>query len=649
MDTSFRDRFNAWKQGKTVYKNGLRISFDEGKDANPEQPVEQPDLSAALDYVRGVKRDVLLNFDEGKDVAGGHHFNAIKQISPNAGLSYGSYYDKLTGDWMIDARRQGLPRFRGGKNSGFRPTPRQLRTINVIVQNLRDAGFNDYDIAGILANGKIESSFDPAAVNKSDHRGVWQNETVRHRGVSKVYGDHSLGSQIKYLIDWEASGGKPTELLDDTLAAHGNVIFKKGTYKSAREAALAFERAYERSNGQIMGGRLNQADMIYDWLRATSPGSIVVNNSNTDRPLIGSRRIIPPTQRVVTTTPPPAAPTNAGLWDNLAIPRPLVPYDDGKDVDTRSDTTRQGYHEGNIPWGAGLDSGGQGPLWLLENVGAGMGNPNLITGHAPATSISTNTLNLQRAAAPYLNKVSGKSNALTREYRARFGDLFDTRKVTDRQLNAVMYGRGLAASAEQGKYGAYNSATNRLNVMDNGHIKTMSSIDYENGHYITEYMQGAPGTHGNVKDQLSALQDLGRQRRSPVYTGEDWVATIPHQHAAEALGYKKVGDYGRHENYTLVGDNAKKVIVHTPEQAEKAHRMGYHFIHNNAPVYQVTKNASGITTKDINLVDPRAIDSTGKIPFDLNVHDMYRAMLPFAVGGGLWANHKNKHRERTLK
>jgi hypothetical protein len=78
MDTSFRDRFNAWKQGKTVYKNGLRISFDEGKDADPEQTVEQPDLSAALDYVRGVKRDVLLNFDEGKDVAGGHHFNAIK-------------------------------------------------------------------------------------------------------------------------------------------------------------------------------------------------------------------------------------------------------------------------------------------------------------------------------------------------------------------------------------------------------------------------------------------------------------------------------------------------------------------------------------------------------------------------------------------
>jgi hypothetical protein len=110
-----------------------------------------------------------------------------------------------------------------------------------------------------------------------------------------------------------------------------------------------------------MGGRLNQADMIYDWLRATSPGSIVVNSSNTDRPLISSRSIVPPTQRVVTTTPPPAAPTNAGLWDNLTTPRPLVPYDDGKNVDTRSDTTRQGYHEGSIPFAIG------GGLWAAED------------------------------------------------------------------------------------------------------------------------------------------------------------------------------------------------------------------------------------------------------------------------------------------
>jgi len=51
------------------------------------------------------------------------------------------------------------------------------------------------------------------------------------------------------LIDWESAGGIPNSKLNNDLAAHGDTIFKKGTYKSAREAALAFERAYERSNG----------------------------------------------------------------------------------------------------------------------------------------------------------------------------------------------------------------------------------------------------------------------------------------------------------------------------------------------------------------------------------------------------------------
>ena len=323
MGCSFRDRFNAWKQGKDVYKNGLRIPFDEGKDVQEEveQPVAEPDVTAALDYMRAVKRDRLMMFDSGKDVAGSYHFNAIKQISPNAGLSYGSYYDKLTGDYIMDTRRQGLPRFQKGKNTMFRPTPRQLRTISVIVQGLQKAGFTDYDIAGILANGKVESSFDPAAVNKSDHRGVWQNETARHKGVSRVYGDHSLNSQLKYLIDWEAAGGQPTELLDSTLAAHGPVVFKKGTYKSARDAAIAFERAYERSGGQLMGARLDQVDAIYNWLRGYSPGSIEVKDVVED--------VQTPTQVQSPVYTSPELPLQfaadrAGRWANQTRPRPLI-------------------------------------------------------------------------------------------------------------------------------------------------------------------------------------------------------------------------------------------------------------------------------------------------------------------------------------
>lgn len=108
-----------WKEGKPVYRNGKIIQYEDGKDVeNPTyEEVEEPDTNAVLDYVRSVRRDRMMLFKDGKDVAGGYNFNAIKQISPNAGLSYGSYYDKLTGDWFLDARRQGVPRFQSGKDS----------------------------------------------------------------------------------------------------------------------------------------------------------------------------------------------------------------------------------------------------------------------------------------------------------------------------------------------------------------------------------------------------------------------------------------------------------------------------------------------------------------------------------------------------
>lgn len=54
---------------------------------------------------------------------------------------------------------------------------------------------------------------------------------------------------------------------------------------------------------------------------------------------------------------------------------------DQLDVDLRSDTTRQGIHEGNIPYGAGNTGVAASPLYLLDaNI---TGNPNIITGEAP--------------------------------------------------------------------------------------------------------------------------------------------------------------------------------------------------------------------------------------------------------------------------
>lgn len=50
-------------------------------------------------------------------------------------------------------------------------------------------------------------------------------------------------------------------------------------------------------------------------------------------------------------------------------------------VDTRSDTTRQGYHEGNIPYGAAENV--SSPLALIDALAMRDTNPNLITGVVP--------------------------------------------------------------------------------------------------------------------------------------------------------------------------------------------------------------------------------------------------------------------------
>lgn len=101
--TSFKERFQRWKNGMKVY--------DAGKPIEDTEEEQDPSLRAALEYALSLKID---EYNNGKDdVAGGYDFNAIKQISQNAPLSYGSYYD-LTGDYKMDNR---LPKYKGGKAS----------------------------------------------------------------------------------------------------------------------------------------------------------------------------------------------------------------------------------------------------------------------------------------------------------------------------------------------------------------------------------------------------------------------------------------------------------------------------------------------------------------------------------------------------
>lgn len=118
---AFKERFNRWKQGLPVYKAGKVICYDEGKDEEDSYSVEDANEQASLQYLSSLVLDnrfssFLNRYDEGKDVAGSHNFNAIPQISQNAGVSYQNMYDTLTGDLFIDSRQQQVPMFKKGSD-----------------------------------------------------------------------------------------------------------------------------------------------------------------------------------------------------------------------------------------------------------------------------------------------------------------------------------------------------------------------------------------------------------------------------------------------------------------------------------------------------------------------------------------------------
>lgn len=682
--STFKDRFKAWKEGKSVYKDGLRISFDEGKDEQPqvvEQPVPEPDLYAALDYVRDRKRDVLMQFDSGKDVAGGYHFNAIKQISPNAGLSYGSYYDKLTGDWMMDARRQGLPRFRGGKNSGFpKPSPKKLKRMNYIIQQFRNAGMTDFDIAGIMGNGDVESArtFDPAIISPSgNYSGVWQNNRRLRAAIIKKYGDFSLESQVKYIVDWATSGKSEYELLGDETLNHNRTGFKLGTYKNPIDAMVAFKDDYERSGQQNIKERTIAAKQLYDWIRQNSPGNVVIDDSNTEQVAAPAQRVVSVTPQPTTapSTPPPTAPQHAGLWDNLKTPRPLLEYDGGKDVDTRSDTTRQGYHEGVIPWGAGLGSAGQGLLSLfdymqqpLANIGSN--NTNLIYGHAPAVGrlaggaigrlfgsgikslgkapklmtpeILQNTYNVKMAVRNGgVKTAKNKLDKYSRDWVEYNKDKVDLSQLTAEDVNKLIKMNMQDLRTHGDQFVMVNrhpfAGDYEFSVMKNGKpIADMQTV--RAGNTIIPDMVSSYTNAGGMSRALydAAIEAGGQLGYNGIRTGDHLISAPKTwrvwQHYPDKL---LIGKNGYHQNRMMVSPTEDGAFVKTWQDAQKAAAGNINFTFENGPVYQLRTPSQFVPIKDMGVVDASIVRPNGTFNRSWNTTDMFKVALPtIGLGAG---------------
>ena len=105
----------------------------------------------------------------------------------------------------------------------------------------------------------------------------------------------------------------------------------------------------------------------------------------------------------------------------MAKPRRYLENVSGINVDTRSDTTRKGYHEGTIPYGAGSGLNVLGPIGLvikgideldrqtnMTREDSPIYHPGLITGEAPTPGVKRINSSWINAANDYIkeNKLS---------------------------------------------------------------------------------------------------------------------------------------------------------------------------------------------------------------------------------------------------
>jgi hypothetical protein len=122
----------------------------------------------------------------------------------------------------------------------------------IVRQGLATRGYSPAQIAGIMGNIAIESSFDPGARNATGHFGLAQWDKNRQAALG---GSTDIATQLD-LLDKELSALDPT--------------FKKAA-GSAEEFAVRFERVFERSGGQLLQKRIEAARMYAGADGSTAP------------------------------------------------------------------------------------------------------------------------------------------------------------------------------------------------------------------------------------------------------------------------------------------------------------------------------------------------------------------------------------------
>lgn len=254
----FRERFKQYKAGKLPYKAGLPL-YDGGRES--EEQKEDPSLRAALEYALALKLD---EFDKGKDVAGEYEFDAIQKVSPDAGLSYGSYYD-LTGDSGMDNK---LAKYDKGKPSAFAQSlnGKHRQVLDDTIDYFLSAGVDPMLIAGIVGNIAQESRFDPNAVSPDGFRGTVQMSNDMAKEIQRAYGKVDAMTTNRFIHDAMSQDKNISKQWRAYMRQNGG--YYGNTYATPQAAAIAFGKVFERPNEKYANWiqRQTSAAEAYDYI-----------------------------------------------------------------------------------------------------------------------------------------------------------------------------------------------------------------------------------------------------------------------------------------------------------------------------------------------------------------------------------------------
>ena len=155
-------------------------------------------------------------------------------------------------------------------------TKEQQAALDLLYNTYSPLGYDIASIAGIAGNGLVESGLNPDSVSASNtYHGAWQNHKNIRKAIESMYGDYSMNSQMKFIDDWN---NRADNIMKGNYSAYTSTNagkYKKGGYKTARDAADAFMRYYERpvimKDGKVVGyqkanERYANAEAAYKYL-----------------------------------------------------------------------------------------------------------------------------------------------------------------------------------------------------------------------------------------------------------------------------------------------------------------------------------------------------------------------------------------------